>query len=86
MAFPMEPMPTVRQFVDAAIGIGYEEHYRELHSSRGTIKARHLVTPDKGIYYPLPIDEGERLAPEMMASIARVTGVRVYGHLYEHLL
>ena len=86
MAFPLEPMPTVRQFVEAAVKEGLSEHYRELTSSRGTICGRHLVTPDQKIYYPLPIDPNERLAPETMASIARVTKTRAYIHLYQHLL
>jgi hypothetical protein len=86
MSFPLEPMPTVRQFVDAAIGGGYKEHYHEIRSSQGVIRARHLSDPIGKVLYPLPLDEDDRLAPETMASIARATGTRVYSHLYRHLL
>ena len=86
MAFPLEPMPTLRQFVDAAVNEGCKEHYREIRSSHGTICGRHLTSPDGNVFYPLPLNEETRLEPELMASISQATGTQAFIHLYQHLL
>jgi hypothetical protein len=78
MAFPFGQLPTLRQFLDAAIAQGCQETYvKGLLGPNGPIDARCLVgPPPTRIPYPLPgIKDDDPLTPTVIGSIERTLGI-----------
>jgi hypothetical protein len=81
-------MPTLREFIDAAISEGCREgvSQREIMGPRGSVKARYLVG-SSGVPYILPdIADDEHLTPTVLASMTRVLKVRTFWDLCAHLM
>lgn len=88
MAHPFQQMPTLREFIDAAVEEGCEERVSEseIIGPRGPTRARYLRGTN-GVVYILPeMADGDRLTPTTMASMARALRLKCYLHVYKHLL
>lgn len=88
MPYPFGQMPTLREFIEAALEEGCEEKFSEgeIVGQRGAAKARYLVGRNGVIYIVPNMKDNERLAPSVMASMARALKIRAFLHLYQHLL
>lgn len=93
MAFPLEPMPTLRQFINQeAIPGGCREGYSPTLLTHGEVQFHpHYLEGSNGVIYPLPpgMTDQDRMTPTLMASIARqlkLPMVGPYSHLYSHLI
>jgi hypothetical protein len=79
MAFPFGQLPTLRQFLDAAIALGCEEvRVPGITGPDGKpVAARCLVGPaPKRIPYPLPaMRDNQRMTPSLVGSIERTLGI-----------
>jgi hypothetical protein len=79
MAFPFGQLPTLREFLDAAIAQGCEEiEVAGVIGPNGPIDARCLVGPPPArIPYPLPgMDDDDRMTPSLIGSIERTLGIQ----------
>jgi hypothetical protein len=79
MAFPFGQLPTLRQFLDAAIAQGCREIAVPgiIGPDGNRVDARCLVgPPPKQIPYPLPgLKDGQRMTPSLVGSIERTLGI-----------
>jgi hypothetical protein len=80
MAFPFGQLPTLRQFLDAAIAQGCREMTVPgvIGPDGRGIDARCLVGPAPArIPYPLPgLKNGDRMTPSLIGSIERTLGIK----------
>jgi hypothetical protein len=79
MAFPFGQLPTLRQFLDAAIALGCEEVIVPgvTGPDGRLVDARCLVGPAPNrIPYPLPgLKDRQRMTPSLVGSIERTLGI-----------
>lgn len=78
MAFPFGQLPTLREFLEAAVAHGCEViRVPGIIGPNGPIDARCLVGPPPSrIPYPLPsIEDDDRLTPTLIGSIERTLGI-----------
>ena len=78
MAFPFGQMPTLRQFLNAAVARGCQEILvKGVIGPNGPLDARCLVGPPPSrIPYPLPgIGDDDYMTPTMIGSIERTLGI-----------
>lgn len=83
MPVPKDQLPTLREFLDAAVAQGckYGELQGELVGPRGRIAARYLVSR-AGVIYPLGNrKDDERLDPTTFLSMVRILGIIGYDDL-----
>ena len=79
MAFPFGQLPTLREFLDAAIALGCDlVEVPGVLGPNGPVDTCCLVGPPPSrIPYPLPgIEDDERLTPSLVGSIERTLGIR----------
>jgi hypothetical protein len=79
MAFPFGQLPTLRQFLDAAIAQGCREITVAgvIGPSGRRVDARCLVGPPPArVPYPLPgLNDNQRLTPSLVGSVERALGI-----------
>jgi hypothetical protein len=78
MAFPFGQLPTLREFLDAAIAQGCQVvEVLGVVGPQGPIAARCLIgPPGNRIPYPLPgMADDERMTPTLIGSIERTLGI-----------
>jgi hypothetical protein len=87
MAFPFAPMPSLKEFIEAAVREGCREGISrsEIPGRNGPMRARYLVGRN-GVPYILPdIDDHECLTPTVLASMRRALRVDAFRDQCAHL-
>ena len=84
MPFPFAKMPTLREFINAAVSQGCVEKFSGLtiRGPRGETCPKYLV--GKGARAPIAIlpdiEDDERLTPAVLSNLVRVLSVRGYEY------
>ncbi len=88
MAHPFAPMPTLREFIDAAVSQGCREGvaHSKLVGPHGPTEVRYLEGTNK-VIYPFPnIKDDDRLTSTLMASVVRALKLRGFDDLLGDLV
>jgi hypothetical protein len=83
VAYPFAEMPTLRQFIDAAVMEDCREGYSksELVGPRGPTRARYLVGTNRVLVILPNIADHERLTPNQTESMTRALQIQKFPYL-----